>query len=334
MKSTGAVVSRLHENTDSRPESQLMESVSGRQRRPGPLTLAHTFVIFALAMRQLFILTLLLASFSFSQPSGGARFEFLPSGLHFAAIKANLQEPRIGVLKFLDAGEMKVDIGNSIDVAGVSFDGNRITIGIEFMAYAYTTGAQGLRLQIDAIDGFFGGNMSFSKPNGRGSTIARLRLLHHSAHMVDGHYSKRTKSWIDGREPIPFTRDFGEVVIGQIQTAKEFRLRYYGGLSYATLVRPTDVKRLAYLAGLEASLQCKSALLKRDVNPFLAYQTTLSGIPSYIATHQVQAGMKFGTWEGKGPALYLLYHHGMHMFAEYYDVRLTTLGLGFTMDFF
>src|SRR5690348_13803850 len=66
-----------------------------------------------------------------SQSSGetAAQFVFLPGGLHFAPLKAHLQEPRLGVLKFLDAAEMKVDVGNSIDLFGVNFNHARLTAG-------------------------------------------------------------------------------------------------------------------------------------------------------------------------------------------------------------
>src|ERR1041385_1925450 len=108
---------------------------------------------------------LCLSSLARSEDNTPPEFIFLPSGLHFAPLKANIQEPRIGVFKFLDASEMKVDIGNTIDVFYLDVPSSKakFTIGIDFMAYAFVTGAQGLRLQIDAIDGFFGGNISFSK---------------------------------------------------------------------------------------------------------------------------------------------------------------------------
>ena len=85
------------------------------------------------------------------QSAVNAQFVFLPPGLHFAPLRANVKEPRIGVFKFLDAGEMRVDIGNSVDLFGYEIPSAavKLTAGIDFTAYAYTTGAQGLRLQID-----------------------------------------------------------------------------------------------------------------------------------------------------------------------------------------
>ena len=264
-------------------------------------------------------------------------FVFLPPGLHFAPLKAHIEEPRIGVFKFLDASNMKVDIGNTIDVFGFNFPSSsmRITAGIDFMAYAFVTGTQGLRLQIDAIDGFFGGNVSVSKKFNHEHLQARLRILHHSAHLVDGHYIQSTQSWLDNRAPIAFTKDYGELIIAHVSAPSFGIVRSYAGIGYATLVRPSAVQRFAYLGGIECALNnLVGPLFQHPSNVFCAYNISLTGTPAYAATHQLQAGIKFGEWFEKGVTLYLAYYNGRHMFAEYFDERQTTIGIGFTVDFF
>ena len=265
-----------------------------------------------------------------------SRFIFLPEGLNFAPLRANIQEPRIGVFKFLDAGEMKVDIGNTIDVFGFQIPAKGIILstGIDFFAYAFTTGAQGLRLQIDAIDGFFGGNLSFSKESERSKIQARLRILHHSAHLVDGHYNLNTNTWLDNRGPIPFTKDFGELVLAHLISKPFGNLRYYGGISYAILVRPTDLKRFEYLGGAEVYFDnIIDSVFNNPTNIYLAYNLSVNGMPKHIGSNQIQVGLKFGRWYSKGPSIYLAYYSGNHMFGEYFNKRLQTVGLGFTVDF-
>src|SRR5713101_3753054 len=183
-------------------------------------------------------------------PSHG-KFEFLPPGLHFSPLKANHQEARIGVFKYFGSANLKVDIGNTVDIFGLNFQSSKIrfTAGIDFMAYAFVTGAQGLRLQVDALDGFFGGNLSFSQTFESSRVQGRLRILHLSAHLVDGHYNLTTRQWLDNREPIPFTKDFGELIVAhELQPSFGF-FRYYGGLSYATLVRPVELERTTFSVG-------------------------------------------------------------------------------------
>jgi len=294
-------------------------------------------------------LTLCLDGFGQSTEQSSPHFLLLPDGLQFAPLRANIQEPRIGVFKFLDAGLMKVDIGNSIDVLGLalpSSQGVTCTVGIDFMAYALATNARGLRLQIDALDGFFGGNLTISKrlepvvseTHFSGNVYqARLRILHQSAHMVDGHYVENTNphgpqdSWIDGRVPVPFTRDFGELVVSHTLTPGGGAIRYYGGISYATLVRPDVIQRSAYLGGFEIYKSLGSIKMK-ETNLFFSYNINMTGTPAYSATHQLQVGYKLGSWDRKGPAIYLAYYTGRHMFAEYFDEQISTIGAGFTVD--
>ena len=285
----------------------------------------------------LFFLTAAIPLGAYAQTPDEAapQFIFLPPGLQFAPLKANIQEPRIGLFKFLDASEMRVDIGNAIDIFGLDLPASnmKFRVGIDFWAYAFTTGAQGLRLQIDAVDGFFGGNLSVSKDYGNHQLECRFRILHQSAHMVDGHYIESTNSWIDNRRPIPFTRDFGELTVAHDVEQSSWRTRYYAGTAYATLVRPNAVDRYSYLAGLEASTdKVLGAISGAPTNIYVAFHLDVRGTPAYASTHQFQLGCKFGKWYGKGPTVYLGYYTGQHMFAEYYDERITTFGAGFTMD--
>ncbi len=267
-------------------------------------------------------------------PDSSARLIFLPRGLLFSPLRANIQEPRIGVFKFLDAEKMNVAIGNTIDVVSVKFPDFEVAAGLDFFGYAFVTGVQGLRLQIDAVDGFFGGNASFSKTIDNRILQGRLRILHHSAHFVDGHYLSATNSWIDNQRPIPYTRDFGEFIGAYIFPAHEDILaRTYGGISFATLVRPVAIQRFAYLAGIEI-YETSHRFLEQPANLFIAYNISLTGAPAFAATHQAQLGVKLGAWDRKGPSLYLAYYAGSHMFGEYFGKRITTIGAGFTMDFF
>lgn len=262
-------------------------------------------------------------------------FDFLPAGLHFAPLKANHEEARVGVFKYFGQGNLKVDIGNTIDVVGwySSSSNIRLTAGIDFMAYAFATSAQGLRLQVDALDGFFGGNLSFSRTYDEKTLLARFRILHLSAHLVDGHYDTGTKQWLQ-HEPIPFTRDFGELLLGHEVRVGFGRLKYYGGLSYATLVRPAELERFAYFAGLEAVAdRLLGNVGDRPSHPFLAYHFLLAGNPQHTPNHQIQVGVKFGEWHGKGVVLYLAYYEGRNFFSEYYYERVSVWGTGFTVDF-
>ena len=119
------------------------------------------------------------------------------------------------------------------------------------MAYAFSKSYADKRLQISAVDGFFGGNLSYSCQFEKNTLLARFRIIHNSAHLVDGSYDTHNDVWIDGKEPIPFTKDFGEITVAHHLKFENYLLKYYGGLSYATLVRPYELKKYNFHLGFE-----------------------------------------------------------------------------------
>lgn len=290
-------------------------------------------------MRKLSLLLLILIfpGFLWSQSdSGSVNFEFLPSGLHFAPLKANYQEARLGVLYYPSNGNLKVDIGNTIDLLGIGFPKiqGRLTMGVEFMAFAYSTSFKGNRLQIDAVDGFFGGNAAFSKTIGTDRILTRFRIIHNSAHFVDGHYDLSTQSWIGNKGPIPFTRDFGELILAYEKQGTAGYFRGFGGAAYATLVRPLDIKKYSFSSGFEYAIpNLFGKVFNKNENIFLAYYVNLAGTPVYQGSNNFVFGMKFGSWLQKGILLYLNYYSGTNMFSEYYKERVNRLGFGFSVDF-
>ena len=285
--------------------------------------------------KYIFILFLLSSLIVYPQQSN-FQFSFLPPGLHFIPLKGNFQEARIGILYFPDNSNLKVDIGNNIDLLGFSWKQEEIklTLGIEFTAYALSTSFQGHRLQIDALDGFFGGNASFSKVINDNLWQMRFRIIHNSAHFVDGHYDNVIQEWINNTKPIPFTRDFGEITLARKLNDTNYILRYYGSMAYSTLVRPYTIKKYSYAAGFElSSSKILGKVFSKETNLFLAYQLNIHGIPSYVADNNLLAGIKFGDWDFKGVVFYLSYFSGNNYFSEYYYQKIKKIGVGFFIDF-
>lgn len=252
-------------------------------------------------------------------------------------LKANNQEARLGVLYYTSTTNLKVDIGNTVDLLSFEFDdsSSRISAGIEFMAYAFSKSYAGKRLQISAVDGFFGGNISFSKQFAQSKLIARFRIIHNSAHLVDGSYDSSTDAWIDNTKPIPFTKDFGEITVAHQINSQNFYLKYYGGISYAALVRPDELKRYNFHIGFElANGSFLGKVFEHDLNLFIAEHFFLDGTSKYFGNQQLMAGVKFGNWDRKGIVLYVSYYSGRDMFSSFYDKKINKFGLGFSVDFF
>jgi hypothetical protein len=271
-----------------------------------------------------------------AEKNGDSSFELFPDGRHFNPLYCNQQEAHFGILYFTENSNLKVDIGNSVDVIGYNFSGNkmRLTVGIDFFAFAYSTSFKGNRLQIDALDGFFGGNAVFSKRYEGGKLSARFRIIHNSAHLVDGHFDQSVDKWIDDKKPIPFTKDFGELIFMNENIDNRYLLKYYGGVSYSTLVRPSDMKKYGFIAGSEFMLNnFFGKILNKETSLCLAYNFNLVEIPEYCGNNNALAGVKFGSPDGKGLLLYFNYYSGKNYFSEYYKDGISRTGIGFMVDF-
>jgi hypothetical protein len=261
---------------------------------------------------------------------------FFPGGTLVVPYVGHMPEPVSGVRKEIGSSRMRLTIGAPLDVweLRLADDGTaRLRVGIDFFIQALTTSSEGLRLQIDAADGWFGGHVA-SRWDFRGASVsARLRILHLSGHMVDGHFDDETGTWKDGREPIPFTRDFGELSAAASTSLSSITVRGFAGASYATLIRPDNIKRWMFLGGFDVH----SASLLPDDGPFPlhlygGYTLTFAGIPAYSGTNSVEAGVKFGAWDGRGIRIYAGYYAGQMMFTQYYDLKTDHWALGFGFE--
>ena len=287
----------------------------------------------------LFLLTIIAQNnFGQTKDSLSFRFVFLPKGLSFLPLKAGIDEPRMGLLYYSATSNLKVDIGNSVDVLGFDFpeSKSRITIGAEFMAYAYVTSYLEYRLQIDAIDGFFGGNIIYSKDYDWGRMNYRFRYIHNSAHLVDGHWNATRSEWMDNQYPSAYGNNYGELLAAPEQNIGASILRYYGGLAMSTGKKTGDkqLKRILYKAGFEYSIPgIFGKVFNKDESIFIAVNLDIKGIPNYIVNQNYLFGIKLGAWRGKGLVFYASYYNGGDVFNQYFTQRVSRFGIGFMIDF-
>ena len=287
-------------------------------------------------VKKIILLSVLLSGLVLPQSRKNFEFELFPNGLNFMPIKANYEEPRFGIQYLIKTNDLKVDIGNSSDILSFNFPQNksRLTLGVDFFAYALATSYEGHRLQIDALDGFFGGNASFSKIFDDWEFQARFRIVHNSAHLVDGHYDLNEDDWMNGNRPIPYTRDSGELTIAYLKRFSNVFLKFYASVMYSTLVRPKMEKWLGN-AGYEFVLPSLfGVFFQEPVSPFVTTHFYLDGNPDYTFNSNTMLGIKIGKWQGKGVVFYFDYFNGYHYLSEYFLQRKEQIGIGFFIDFF
>ncbi len=257
-----------------------------------------------------------------AQP-GTSHWTFFPRDLQFTPLIANHEEARLGLQQELGSTLLTVGIGNTVDLVQYASGDDTLRAGGDFYAYALANSFRDIRLKIDAADGFFGMHMTWKNSS---PWSIRFRALHLSAHLVDGHYDPVLKAWKDGREPIPFSRNYGEIVGARETATGAVTSRLYAGLSFAVYNNPHDIRRWAALGGAEVSTGS-------TVPFYLACNLSLLGVPTYNLSATVEAGAKFGEWKGRGIRLYLLYYNGLDFYGQYYKDRKEFAGIGFAIDF-
>lgn len=278
------------------------------------------------------------AAASAQQPDGTSTgmFQFLPGVPATPRLTANVEEPRTGIRKTFGSSRLKIDIGAAYDILewhpGV--DSTRFfRAGTEFFVYALSNNAYDLRLQIDAADGYFGGHLLYADRTDSRLLALRLRILHLSAHFLDGHLSAGGGHWRDDREPIGYSRDYGELTALVRRTTGRGHVQLYGGASYATLSRPDELKRWSFLAGGEyVDSELAGTLLGKRCHCYAAIHFALAGIPAWIGTTHAEVGVRLGTWDRSGVRIYLSYQAGLVPFHQYFDVREKSWGGGIAFD--
>lgn len=247
---------------------------------------------------------------------------FFPERLAVPPFVANNEEARLGFVQELGSSRLKIGIGASLDVVEFASAGDTIRWGADLCAYALSNTFSGVLFKIAAADGLFGMHATYT--NGSAWSF-RFRAIHLSGHLVDGNYSAEAKAWYGGREPFNFTRNYGELVAAFSGSIQRTSIRVYTGVSYAVWVRPTAIRPLSTVHGVEVRFPGSPAA-------YVAYNLTMLGIPAFAGSNTIEAGVKLGSREGRGVRLFLSYYAGLETFGAFYNERREYVGAGFGFD--
>jgi Protein of unknown function (DUF1207) len=259
-----------------------------------------------------------------------SRIALVPHGLLFRPLLANTYEPRVGLLSQLGKNQLRLDIGNSIDLLeyDVIKDSSSFSMGADFFTYTLLRSERNFHFPVDASDYFFGVNFNYKSSTAFGLMSSRLRISHISAHFVDGHYDNTKGEWKDSRYPIVYSREFIDVVFACEPAPLNDALRGYFGATYLFHVDPITMDPFTAYAGLEWHSKVYKA-----TSFYAGYQTTVMNISEVAFRQNVQLGAKFGEWNGRGLNLFASYFSGFSVHGEYFDVKENYFGLGFLIEF-
>jgi hypothetical protein len=235
----------------------------------------------------------------------------------------NREEAVLGIVQHFGGSRLDVAVGNAFDAVRWVGPDRVFSWGPDLFIFAMSRNISGFRLKIAAADGYFGMHFSMAERDG---WQLRFRALHYSAHLVDGLYDPETLRWMNGKEPFPFSRNFGELLAARPWSAGPVSGRVWGAVSGSIFTKPAEIRPWSGLAGIEA-------WTPGTPHVYAAYQLGVLGVPEYAATHSAQAGVKFGTWTGPGLRLFVQALSGLEPFGEYYSSRARYMGIGFAFDY-
>lgn len=252
--------------------------------------------------------------------------KYFPSDLNIQPFTANILEPKLGFLFEAGANNLRLDIGNSMDVALLKLDENSmLSFGADFFTYTLLRGESNFHFPVDAVDYLFGINAGLKIVDENISYGARLRVSHISAHFVDGHYDGINERWRNGLKPRVYSREFIELIpFYQVNS-----LRVYAGFTYLINVDPSDLGKDSYQLGFD---YFAVHLISRLITPFAGYNIKLANIYKYSANNSVQVGIKFGHPFRKGFSIYYQYYSGKSVHGEYFDFNRKYSAVGFNLD--
>jgi hypothetical protein len=262
-----------------------------------------------------------------AQDSTEIKFSFSQMENIFTSPIASMTESRIGLIKDFRTSKIRMDIGASPDIIKIDLNNKickTIALGADFHAFGLLFNeSDKIILQVDAIDAFFGGHISLKNIFRDESISARIRIMHLSSHLVDGHYDLSKNEWKEGKNPIAFGREFLE-----FHTLFQFRkLSFYIGMNYIFRQRPDVLTK----ANFEIAGDCQIYELIPDlVNIYFGYDFKLNGVQEkYCGNNNIEVGFRFGL--RKGIKIFYQFYSGNSYYGEYYNEKLHYSGIGFNI---
>lgn len=272
--------------------------------------------------RYLIVLTVLLAlSPVYSQNS----IDLFPNSLLINPFTANTLEPKLGFLFHSSENELRLDIGNSLDILHYHTPSAVYSFGADLFTYTRLRKEENFHFPVDAVDYLFGVNFGYKKEFEDFEIGARLRLSHISTHMADGHYDNVTLTWRDNHPPRVYSREFFELM----PYIRHKTFRGYAGFTYIFHIDPEYIKKDNYQIGFDYFIPWFNWYL---LTPYIGYDLKIIHLNSYTANNSIVAGIKIGRQFGKGINIYYQYYAGNSVHGQYFESKVAYSAIGINLD--
>ncbi len=158
------------------------------------------------------ILVLILIAFIKLNSIAQTTTEWFPAELNIQPFTAHFLEPKAGFQYLFDLEKVRIDIGTSHDIIHWKAEDESFSFGADFFTYTRARSEDNFKFPVETVDYLFGVNGSYKSKIEQNEWGARLRFSHISAHLVDGYYDSESESWLNGREPFVYSREFFELI--------------------------------------------------------------------------------------------------------------------------
>lgn len=243
----------------------------------------------------------------------------------FRPLTANPFEGRIGTMVQFGEKDLRLDIGNTVDLMTFSPDDSiTCSTGADFFTFTRLRSVGNFKFPVETSDYYFGLNGAITAPLSPGwQGSARLRFAHISSHLVDG--LTDSSGTFTKQLPFVYSREFFDLVVA----AEHNGFRAYCGLIYVYARIPRSAEPLIPQAGMDFRHAISE---KFDV--IAGYDFKLVGIEGkYAAMHAAQAGILWKTSPGKGISFNTYIFDGRSIHGMFFRERDSYIGAGFQVHF-
>jgi len=235
---------------------------------------------------------------------------------------------KIGVIKYIDKKNLKLDIGVSFDLIGYRNKNNNYSFGVDFFTFSNLRSEPNFKFTVDAIDYLFGINFNLKKKLFRGPDIShRLRISHLSSHFQDGHIYERNDTIFS---PVVFSKEFIDfAVVLEINLSKKLSLKNLLALNYIFHSIPNNNAKVSGQFGIE--FRC---FIFKMFSTYFSNDLTLASVNSKTNLNEnFEAGLSFGGLNSRSVNLYFAYYDGQDYRGQYYGRYLNNKGMGIRIKF-
>ena len=254
------------------------------------------------------------------------RIEYFPDTLALSPFSANLLEPKMGFLFDIGKNELRLDVGNSLDIFHKEISSTAmLSAGVDFFTYSFLQRRNDFKFPVVAIDYLFGINSVYIVKQNNYRYGIRARLSHISAHFVDGHYNIIEHEWRDSLEPFVYSKEFFEFT----PFYAENNFRIYATLTLIYHIKPADLGKDAYQIGGEYFIP---KIFAEKIGLFVSSDLKITHLDDYNISYNSQLGLKFGEFDSRGTSVYLQFYSGKNIHGELFNKNENKTSIGINFD--